>query len=64
MSEPTRNVSLADPVTHADFQAELARLRSAIALVANCLGPNVISRDDANRLVALLQAPEGRSSRG
>ncbi len=56
--------SLADPVTHAELQEELTRLRSAIAYLANCVGANVIGQHDAKRLMALLAPPYERHEHG
>lgn len=52
--------SLADPVTHAEFNEELQRLRSAVTLLANIVGPNIIGSTDAKRLLELLAPPWDR----
>ena len=57
----TKNPSLADPVTYADLNEELSRLRAAVALLANCVGGNIISRDNARRLDELLTPPYQRT---
>ena len=54
--------AIADPVTHAELQAELRRLRAAVMLLAECLGAHVIDRRSGSRLVALL-APPGERER-
>ena len=46
--------SLADNVTYAAMYEELARLREAVALLANCLGAHVIDHESARRLTELL----------
>lgn len=56
----TKHPSLADPVTYADFNEELSRLRAAVALLANCVGAHIISRDNARRLDELLTPPYQR----
>jgi len=48
---------LADPVTHAELEAELTRLRSAVVLLANCVGAHIISGENARRLIDLLTPP-------
>ena len=52
------NKSSSDPVTHAELQAELQRLRSAIMFLATCVGPNVISQKEGIHLAKFLAAPE------
>jgi hypothetical protein len=52
-----RDSSLADPVTHAELQDELQRLRSAVVLLANCVGAHIISGENAKRLIDLLTPP-------
>lgn len=49
--------SVVDPVTHGDLQDELQRLREAIFLLTNRLGPNLIDRASARRLTELLAPP-------
>lgn len=52
--------SLADPVTHAELQDEIGRLRAAVVLLANCVGVHVIGQHDARRLMDLLAPPHER----
>jgi hypothetical protein len=51
--------SMADPVTHAELQAELTRLRAAISLLASRLG-NELGSDDARRILELVAPPYDR----
>jgi hypothetical protein len=51
----TKSVSGTDHVTYADMEEELARLRAALALLANCVGAHIISQDNARRLELLLR---------
>ena len=60
MARKRSDKSLADPVSHAELDAELSRLRGAIALLANCVGGHVISSESARRLMDLLAAPHER----
>lgn len=55
-----KDKSIVDSVTHAEMQDELERLRSAIILLANCVGANIISQDNARRIVELLKSPNFR----
>jgi len=52
--------ALADAVTFADLEVELAQLRAAIRYLANCVGANVIGQADARRLMELLAPPHER----
>lgn len=54
--------SLADPVTHAELQEELTRLRAAVTLLANCCGAHIIGQHDAKRLMELLAPPYERGT--
>lgn len=54
--------SMADPVTHAELQEELNRLRSAVRYLANCCGAHIIGSQDARRLIELLAPPHERES--
>jgi hypothetical protein len=51
---------LADNVTYAEMQAELARLRAAVALLASRLG-TALSADDAKRILELIAPPDERN---
>lgn len=51
---------MADPVTHDELQRELTMLRSAVTLLANCVGAHTISQVDGRRLMALLAPPYER----
>ena len=53
------NPEPSDPVTHAELQQELARFRSAIALIAQCLDSH-ISRVNIRRLLDFLAPPYDR----
>lgn len=46
--------SLADPVTHADLQAELNRLREAIVIIASRVAHD-LGADDCRRIGDLLR---------
>jgi|SoiMethySBSTD1v2_1073268.scaffolds.fasta_scaffold2544679_2 hypothetical protein len=56
MKKPRESV-LADPVTHQEMQDELARLRSAVIFLANCVGAHILSQQDGKRLLELLAPP-------
>ena len=56
--------SMADPVTHADLQDEIQRLRAAITLLANCMGAHLIDKATARRLMTLLTPPHERHEVG